>query len=327
MIHHRGRYWAVTCGLAVIHAACGMQVGMAQNYPAKPVRVIVVFPPGGSTDVVARVAFQKVADLTGQPFQIDNRAGAGGTLGAAIAAKSPADGYTLMVYSASLIANAHLYRKLPYDALRDFTGITPVSRLVGMLAVHPSLPVRNAKELIALAKSRPGELRYGSAGVGAYQHLAGSLFATMGGMNIHHVPYKGGAQAAVATASGEIEMLLTPVVEVMSLVQSGRLRAIAVSSATRTTQFPDVPALAESIKGYELVSWFGTFAPTGTPRLIIDRLNAELKKAVADTEVAAKLSSLVLDPMHQTPEEFARLLKADYDKYEQIVKQSGARID
>ena len=252
MIHHRGRYWAVTCGLTVILVASGTPLGMAQNYPVKPVRVIVVFPPGGSTDVVARVAFQKVADLTGQPFQIDNRAGAGGTLGAAIAAKSPADGYTLMVYSASLIANAHLYRKLPYDALRDFTGITPVSRLVGMLAVHPSLPVRNAKALIALAKSRPHELRYGSAGVGAYQHLAGSLFATMGGVNINHVPYKGGAQAAVATASGEIEMLLTPVVEVMSLVQSGRLRPIAVSSATRTTQFPDVPALAESIAGYEI---------------------------------------------------------------------------
>lgn len=327
MIHHRGRYWAVTCGLTVILAACGIPPGMAQNYPVKPVRVIVVFPPGGSTDVVARVAFQKVADLTGQPFQIDNRAGAGGTLGAAIAAKSPADGYTLMVYSASLIANAHLYRKLPYDALRDFTGITPVSRLVGMLAVHPSLPVRNAKELIALAKSRPRELRYGSAGVGAYQHLAGSLFATMSGVNINHVPYKGGAQAAVATASGEIEMLLTPVVEVMSLVKSGRLRPIAVSSATRTTQFPDVPALAESVAGYELVSWFGAFAPTGTPRPIIDRLNAELKKAVADPEVSAKLSSLVLDPMHQTPEEFAKLLKADFDKYEQIVKQSGARLD
>lgn len=327
MIHHRGRYWAVTCGLTVILVASGTPLGMAQNYPVKPVRVIVVFPPGGSTDVVARVAFQKVADLTGQPFQIDNRAGAGGTLGAAIAAKSPADGYTLMVYSASLIANAHLYRKLPYDALRDFTGITPVSRLVGMLAVHPSLPVRNAKELLALAKSRPRELRYGSAGVGAYQHLAGSLFATMGGVSINHVPYKGGAQAAVATASGEIEMLLTPVVEVMSLVKSGRLRPIAVSSGTRTTQFPDVPALAESIAGYELVSWFGAFAPTGTPRPIIDRLNAELKKAVAEPEVSAKLSSLVLDPMHQTPEEFAKLLKADFDKYEQIVKQSGARLD
>jgi tripartite-type tricarboxylate transporter receptor subunit TctC len=273
------------------------------------------------------MAFQKVGDQLGQQFQIDNRAGAGGTLGAAIAAKSPNDGYTLMVYSASLVANAHLYKKLPYDALKDFIGITPVSRLVGMLAVHPSLPVRNARDLIALAKSRPGELRYGSAGVGAYQHLAGSLFATMAGINVTHIPYKGGAQASVAAASGEIEMLLTPVVEVINNIQSGRLRPVAVSSAKRITQFPDVPALAESVKGYELVSWFGAYAPAGTPRPIIDRLNAELKKAVADQEVAAKLSSLVLDPMHMSPEDFARLMKADYDKYESIVRQSGAKIE
>lgn len=313
----------VSAGIVML--ACG--AASAQQYPVRPVRVIVVFPAGGSTDVVARVAFQKVSEQLSQQFLIDNRAGAGGTLGAAIAAKSPNDGYTLMVYSASLIANAHLYKKLPYDALKDFIGITPVSRLVGMLAVHPSLPARNTKELIALAKARPGELRYGSAGIGAYQHLAGSLFANMAGLKMIHIPYKGGAQAAVATAAGEIETLFTPVTEVYTSVKSGRLRAIAVSSATRTTQFPDVPALAETVKGYELVSWFGVYAPAGTPRPIIDRLNGELKKAVADPEVASKLSAQVLDPMHMSPEEFARLMKVDYDKYESIVKLSGARIE
>ena len=311
--------------VGLIVFACS--VAWAQPYPAKPVRVVIVFPPGGATDIVGRLAFQKVGEQLNQQFVIDNRAGAGGTIGAALVAKSPPDGYTVMVYSATLVANAHLYRNLPYDALKDFIGITPVARLVGMLVVHPSMPVRTMKDFIALAKARPGEISYGTAGVGAFQHLSTSLLANMAGVSIIHVPYKGGGPASVAAAAGEIQMMLTPISEVLPHIKSNRVRPIAVSSATRTTQFPELPTIAETVKGYEFVSWMGTFVPAGTPRPIVDRLNAELKKAVADPDVASKLSVQTLDPMHATPEEFAGLLKAEYDKYGHVVKLSGARIE
>lgn len=299
----------------------------AQQYPVKPVRVVIVFPPGGATDIVGRIAFQKVGEQLGQQFIVDNRPGGGGTIGATFAAKSAPDGYTVMVYSATLIANAHMYKKLPYDALRDFTGITPVARLVGMLAVHPSMPVKSVKELVAIAKGRPGDISYGTAGIGAFQHLATSLFSNMAGINIVHVPYKGGGPAGIAAAGGEIQMILTPISEILQHVNVGRLRPIAVSSGTRTTQFPNLPTIAETVKGYEFVSWMGTFVPSGTPRAIVDRLNAELRKAVADSGVANNLSSQSLDPMHMSVEEFAKLLRAEYEKYEYIVKVSGARFD
>jgi len=317
------RLLGVVAGLILF--ACGTV--WAQPYPAKPVRVIVVFPPGGATDVVARFVFQRMSEQLNQQFLVDNRAGASGMIGGAIVAKSPPDGYTIMVYSQTLIANAHLYEKMPYDALKDFIGITPVARLVGMLGVHPSMPVRTTKEFIALAKARPGQILYGSAGVGAYQHLAMSSLAIKVGLKMNHVPFKGGAPAVIALVGGEIHSILTPVAEVYPFLKSGRVRPIAVSSATRTTQYPDVPAIAETVPGFEFVSWFGTFVPAGTPKPIVDKLNAELKKAVADPDVAAKLSAQVLDPMYSTPEDFARLLKSDYDRLKDVVKLSGARIE
>lgn len=242
-------------------------------------------------------------------------------------AKSPPDGYTVMVYSATILANAHIYKSLSYDPLKDFIGLTPVARMVGMLVVHPSMPVRTTKELIALAKSRPGEVLYGTAGPGAFQHLSTSLFANMAGLNMIHVPYKGGAPATAAMASGEVQVMLTPASEAVPHLQSRRVRPIAVSSATRTTQFPEIPAIAETVKGYEFTSWMGTFVPAGTPKPIVDRLNAELKKAVADPGVASKLSALTLDPMHMSVDEFAKLMKSEYDKYEHVVRLSGARIE
>ena len=299
----------------------------AQQYPVKPVRVVIVFPPGGATDIVGRIVFQKVGEQLNQQFIIDNRAGAGGTIGATLVAKTPPDGYTLMVYSATLVANAHLYRKLPYDALKDFTGITPVARLVGMLTVHPSMPVRTVPDLIALAKARPGEISYGSAGVGAFQHLATSYFTQVANVRMTHVPFKGGAPASASLAAGEIQAILTPVSEVLPHMQARRVRPIAVSSDKRTAQYPDIPTIGETVKGYEFVSWFGTFAPAGTPRPIIDRLNAEIQKALGDQAVASNLTAQVLDPMYMTPDEFAKKLKSDYDKYEAVVKASGARLD
>jgi tripartite-type tricarboxylate transporter receptor subunit TctC len=242
-------------------------------------------------------------------------------------AKSPPDGYTLMVYSQTLVANAHLYQKLPYDPLKDFIGITPLTRLVNMLAVHPSLPVHNTQEFIDLAKVRPGELLYGSAGIGAGQHLSMSVLANMAGVKMNHVPFKGGTLAVLAMISGEIQSILTPVAEIYPHLKGGRLRPLAVSSPERTTQFPQIPAIAETVKGYDWTSWFGAFAPGGTPRPVIDRLNAELKKAVADPNTAAKLSEQTLDPMHSSPEDFAKLIQSDYDRLRQVVKMSGARIE
>ncbi|MDB5921552.1 MAG: hypothetical protein JWN13_488 [Betaproteobacteria bacterium] len=317
------RLLSVCVGLIVF--ACG--VAWAQSYPSKPVRVVIVFAPGGATDIVGRVAFQKVGEQLNQQFIIDNRAGAGGTIGAALVAKSPPDGYTLMVYSTTLLANAHLYKKLPYDPLKDFVGLTPVARLVNMLVVHPSMPVRTVKDLISLARAHPNDIAYGSAGVGALQHLSTSLLCNMTNVKMVHVPFKGGALAAVATAGGEIQMLLTPISEVLPQLQSRHVRPIAVSSDKRVAQYPDIPTIGETVKGYEFTSWMGAFAPAGTPRPIVEKLNAELKKAVADTNVAANLSSQSLDPMYMTLDEFAQQLKSDYDKYGQVVKLSGARLD
>ena len=311
--------------VGLIVFACG--TAWSQPYPSKPVRVVVVFAPGGATDVVGRLAFQKVGERLKQQFLIDNRAGASGTLGAAIVAKSLPDGYTVMVYSATILANAHIYKTLPYDPLKDFIGLTPVARMVGMLVVHPSMPVRTTKELIALAKARPGEILYGTAGSGAFQHLSTSLFANMAGLNMTHVPYKGGAPATAAMAAGEVQVMLTPASEAVPHLQSRRVRPIAVSSATRTTQFPEIPAIGETVKGYEFTSWMGTFVPAGTPKPIVDRLNAELKNAVADRDVASKLSALTLDPMHMSVEEFATLLRSEFNKYEHVVRLSGARIE
>jgi tripartite-type tricarboxylate transporter receptor subunit TctC len=310
---------------AFIVLACGAAWG--QSYPTKPVRVIIVFPPGGATDIVGRIVFQKVGEQLGHQFIIDNRPGASGTLGASIVAKSPPDGYTLMVYSTTLIANAHMYKKLPYDTMKDFIGLSPVAQLIGMLAVHPSMPVRGIKDLVALAKKRPGEISYGTAGVGAFQHLATSLFANMADIDIVHVPYKGGGPASIGTAAGEVQMILTPVSEVLPHLKAKRLRPIAVSSEKRTAQFPDTPTIGETVKGYEFTSWMGTFAPAGTPRAIAEKLNAELKKAVADPAVASNLSSQSLLPMHMTLDEFAKQMRVEYDRYAHIVKISGARIE
>ena len=298
-----------------------------QAYPSKPVRVVIVFPAGGGTDVTGRTIFQKVSEQMGQQFVIDNRGGAGGTIGATVVAKSPPDGYTLMIYSATLLANAHLYRKLPYDAMKDFTGITPVARIVGVVTVHPSMPVKTMRDLIALAKARPGQISYGSAGVGAFQHLATSTLASMAKINMVHVPYKGGALASIAIASGEIQVLLTVISEVLPHIQAGRLRPVAVSSEKPVVQLPDLPTIGETVKGYEFTSWFGTFVPTGTPRPIIDRLNAEIKQALSDKTVSSSLNALALDPMYMTPDDFARMLKSEYDRYEGVVKASGARLD
>ena len=300
---------------------------LGQAYPTKPVRVIIVFPPGGSNDVTGRIVFSKMNEIVKQNFVIENRGGAAGTIGAAVVAQSEGDGYTLMVQSATHIANAHLYKKLPYDTLGDFIGITALARQVGMLVVHPSLPVKSVKEFIALAKKRPGDIVYGSAGNGSYVHLTMALLTSMTGTKMTHVPYKGGGPVNIAIASGEVQAVIGTIASLVPNLKANRIRPLGVTSEKRTTQFPDVPAIAETVPGYEFTAWVGCFAPKGTPRPIIDQLNGWLRKALADPGVASKLSAQTLDPMPMSPEEFAARLKSDYDKYGKVVKLSGARID
>jgi tripartite-type tricarboxylate transporter receptor subunit TctC len=302
-------------------------VAFAQAYPAKPVRVIIVFPPGGSNDVVGRIVFQKMSEQLGQQFVIENRGGAAGTIGSEVVANSPADGYTIMVQSTTHVANAHLYKKLPYDVLNDFIGITPLAVQVGMLVVHPALPVKSGKDFVALAKRRPGEIVYASAGNGSYVHLSMALLASMMNLEMIHVPYKGGGPAGTALVAGETQAMLATIGSLFGHIKNGRVKPLGVSSEKRVAQFPDVPAIGEFVPGYEFTAWVGTFAPKGVPRPVIDKLNAELKRALSDPGVASKLSAQTLDPFHLEPDAFAKRMKSDYDKYEKVVKVSGARID
>ena len=314
--------------LVILAALLFPQLAFAQAYPAKTVRVLIPWPPGGSNDIVGRVVFQRVSEQTGQQFVIENRSGAAGTIGSELVAKSPPDGYTVMVQSATHVANAHLYKKLPYDTLRDFIGLTPLAVQVGMLVVHPSLPARNVKELIGLAKTRPGEIVYGSSGNGSYVHLTMALFNAMTGTTMIHVPYKGGGPAAIAIGSGEVQAMIATIGAVMPQLAQKRIRPLGVTSETRTKQFPDVPTLAEAgVPGYEFTAWIGCFLPAGTPRPVVDRLGAEIKKALDHPDAAKILSNQTLDPWFMTPEQFAQRLKSDYDKYEKVIKLTGATID
>lgn len=297
---------------------------VAQTYPSKPVHVIVVFPPGGSNDVTARIVFRKVEENMGRQFIIDNRAGAAGTIGAAAVAQSTADGYTIMIQSTTHVANAYMYKgKIKYDTLGDFIGVTPLARQVGVLVVHPSMPVDSVKQLIALARQRPGAIDYGSAGLGSYVHLNVAMLLSMTKTKMNHVPYRGGGPLLIALMSGEVATTINTIGSAFPHLKSGRLKPLGVTSAKRVDQFPDIPTIAESVPGFEFTAWVGSFVPAGTPKAIVDKLNAELKKAVNDPEVVKVLTNRVLDPMYMTPEEFAARLKSDYERYGKLMKMIG----
>lgn len=299
----------------------------AQTYPSKPVRVIIVFPAGGSNDVTARIVFSKMAAITGQQFVLENRGGAGGTIGSEFVAKSAPNGYTIMVQSTTHVANAHLYKKLPYDVLKDFIGVTTLARQVGVLVVHPSVPARTGKDLIAMAKRRPGELTYASSGNGSYAHMSMALFMSMAGIKMVHVSYKGAGPANIGLMVGETHTMLTTLGSIGPQIKQGRVRALGVSSDARSPQFPTIPPIAEFVPGYDFVGWVGCFVPAGTPRAIVDTLNGALSQALHDPEIIAKLVAQTLDPLPATPEQFAQRLKADYEKYAELVKISGATLD
>jgi len=297
----------------------------AQEYPVKPVRVLIPWPPGGSNDIVGRLVFGKLAELLNQQFVIDNRGGASGMIGAELVARSPADGYTVMVHSATHVSIPHMVKKVPYDTLGDFSPVTTLAVQVAVLVVHPSLPVRSVKELIVLAKARPGEIAYASSGTGSFVHLTAALLASMTGINVIHVPYKGGGPAGIGLLSGEAQMMSATIGSVLPYIQSNRLRPLGVTSPARVRQFPDWPAIGESIPGYDFTAWIGAFFPANTPRTLVDRLNAELKRALASPDLAEKLSSQSLDPMHATPEEFGQILRKDYDRIGRIIQAANAR--
>jgi len=316
-----------TSALAIV-LSCVSGTVMAQSYPAKPVRVVIPWPPGGSNDIVGRLVTQKLSETTGQQFVVDNRGGAAGTIGSDLVAKSPPDGYTIMVHSATHVSNPHLYGKLPYDTLKDFVGVAPLSVQIGMLIVHPALPVKTVKELVALAKSKPGEITYSSSGNGSFVHLTMAMFNAMTAIKMTHVPYKGGGPAAVSIASGETQAQIGTIGAVTQQIKSGRVRPLAVTSDARVETFPQVPTLAEAgVPGYEFTAWIGTLAPGATPKAIVDRLNTEINKVLRMPDVTATLKSQTLDPLIMSPEQFQRRLKSDYDKYEKVIRLTGAKID
>ena len=310
-------------------AGSGDGSALAQNYPTRVVRIVVPQAPGAQSELFARMLGQKLSESLGQSVINDPRPGAGGAIGAEVAARAAPDGYTLLFGTNSTHgSNPALYAKLPYDAVRDFA---PIALTVGMpyvLSVHPSLPVTSLKQLIAFAKSKPGQLYYASAGNGSTHHLSGELLRSMARINIVHVPYKGGPPATAATVGGEVSMLFNTVGSVQPSVKSGRLRALAVTTTSRSGALPDVPTMAEAgLPGFEMQSWFGLLAPAGTPRPIISRLNAETIKALNTPEMKSAIATMGANLMSGSPEQFADHIKSEIGRIGEIVKAAGIKAE
>jgi tripartite-type tricarboxylate transporter receptor subunit TctC len=307
---------------------CAGGQAWSQAYPVKPVRVIVPFPPGGANDILARILMPKLSEQMGQSFVIENRSGAGGTIGTAHVAQSKPDGYTLLIQTtASHTSNPHLYKKLPYDALKDFEAVSPLGLLVAVLTVHPSMPPRSVQEMIALAKKRQKEVLFGHAGYGSFIHLNTAMFESMAGLNITQVPFKGGGPAVVGLISGQTHAMLAGIGDIIEHIKVKRARPLGVTSLERVKLLPDIPPIAETINGFECVTWVSMFAPAGTPKAIINQLNAELGKAMSDSNVASRMSGVTYDPVHKSPEELMQRVHADYDRIGKLFKEFGVSLD
>ena len=302
--------------------------GSGQAYPSRPIRIISPFPPGGGNDILCRAVAQKLTENLKQQVLVENRPGANGIIGTEAAARSAPDGYTIILIASGHAVNASLYRKLPYDPIKDFAPITLVGSGPLVLAVHPSLPTKNVKELVALAKARPGQLTYVSAGVGASGHLAGALFETMTGTTMVHVPYRGMAIAVSDLISGQVSMTFGTSLSVVPHVRSGRLRAMATTGAQRSPALPDLPTVAESgIAGYEASLWYGFVGPARLPPEIVRRLNSEIVAVLGLSEVRERLASQGVDVQSTTPEEFSRLLASDLERWAGVVQRAGVRAE
>jgi tripartite-type tricarboxylate transporter receptor subunit TctC len=311
---------AVSLGLSAAHAP-------AQGYPVKPVRLIVPFTPGGGADLVARLVATPLGERLGQQVIVDNRGGAGGTLGTDLAAKSAPDGYTLVLTTENLAAGLSLYAKLSFNLAADFTPVILLAKTPGIVAVHPSLPVKSVKELIALAKAAPGKINYAGA-VGSTLHFDAELFKTMAKIDIVQIPYNGTGPAVIGALSGEAPVIVAPTLALLPHVKSGRLRALAITSTQRSDAVPDLPTVAESgVPGYDAAQWYGILAPAGTPEAIVTRLNSECLKIVRGPEFTARLVRDASIPLGSTPPEFGVYLKSEIEKWAKIIKHSGARIE
>jgi len=303
--------------------ACG-----AEAYPTRPVRFVLGPGPSSGTDIMARGIAQKLAERLGQTVLVENGTGAGGTVAVASVVKAAPDGYTILFVSGSLVIHPAVYRKLPYDVVRDLAPIMLIGVVPQVIVVHPSLPARNMRELIALAKSRPGQINYGSGGVGSTGHLAGELLQSMAGVRLVHVPYKGAGPAAVDLIGGQIEMLVTSAVNALQHERSGRVRPLAVTTARRSLAMPDVPTVAEAaLPGYELMTWYGLLAPAGTPREAIDRLNRETTAVLKLADVQSRLAADGVEPAPDTPEQFSALIKSELARIAKIIREANIQIE
>jgi len=312
--------------IAFAAAALASTGAPAQSYPQKTVRVVVPYAPGGNTDFTARVIAAKLTDVFGQQIVVENRPGGGTNIGSELVAKAPADGYTLLMGGASNAINMSFYPKMPYDTLRDFAPVILCVKGANVLSVHPSLPAKNLRELIALAKTRPGQLNYASSGLGSSNMMAGELLKLMAGVNIVHVPYKGNSPALTDTIGGQVEMIFSGVPALLPHIKSGRLRAIAIGSLKRFPALPDVPTIdASGLKGYEATTWFGLMAPAKTPKDIVARLNTEIARIEATREVHDRFMNEGIEPIGGTPEQFGAFIRDEIEKYAKVVKATNLR--
>jgi len=311
------------CWLAL--AAAG---AAAQSYPAKPVRVLVGFPPGAGVDITTRLVTPRLAEALGQQFVVDNRAGAAGNIAAEIAAKTPPDGYTLLFASAPIVMSQALYRKLNYNLERDFEPVGLIASAPFILVAHPSLPVKSVKELVALARSRPGQLSFASTGNGSTPHLSMEMFKTQAGINLVHISYKGTPQAVIDIMSGQVQVMFANTLSVLPLIRNGRLRALGISGAKRSAAAPEIPTIAESgMKGFEASTWFGVFAPIGTPPAIVQRLSTEIVRIVQLPDMRERLLAQGADPIGMPAEEFRAYVKSELARWSKVVQASGARVE
>lgn len=300
----------------------------AQVYPSKPIRLVLPYPPGGGSDIVARPLAQLVSASMGQQMVVENRGGAGGNIGMELAAKSPPDGYTLVfAITAQLAVNPSLYPKLPYDVLRDFAPISLLGAAPYLLVVHPALPVRSVKDLVALARAQRDELRYGSAGNGSGSHLAGEMLNSLARVKSLHIPYKGGAPALTDLVAGQLQLSYLTYTSTSGFIRAGRLRALAVTTATRSPVLPDLPAIAETVPGYDSAVWYGVLAPAGTPADIIARLNREFLAALRNNELRQRLIAEAFEPIGTTPEYLGDYMKSEIARWAKLVKATGTKID
>jgi tripartite-type tricarboxylate transporter receptor subunit TctC len=300
----------------------------AQKYPDRPVRVLVPFPAAGGTDILARMFLQKVSERLGANFVIDNRAGAGGTIGTEIVSKAPPDGYTILICSSSHTINPSVYKKLGYDPIRDFAPITMLASGPGMLVVHPSVPANNVKELIALAKAKPGQLIYASAGNGTPPHLAAELFKSMAGVDLVHVPYKGNVPAFIDLISGAVQVSFPTITSGLPQVRAGKLRGLGVTSKERSSVVPDIPTIAEAgLPGYESSTWYGMLAPAGTPATIVRTLHDQMVQVLKLEDIREKLLAQGLEPVGSSPAEFASIIAAELVKWRKVVSAAGMKVE